>query len=312
MTHDVFISYSSKDKDIADLICEAMERAGLLCWIAPRNVTPGSKYAREIIAAIEACQVMFLIFSESANKSEHIENEIDTAFNKGKIIVPFKITDTEMSEELQYYLRKKHWIDGTPEPHKCIDELVSRVVAIVPRLSKTVRKEETFSRLDQILAEYREIEYNDIVERKKLEALRDRINDALSEGICSMVYDDFNSTSGDNSEGDGNSGKYNIFQNGAGEILIIISVKPGAPVEPRLIYDGGDFALLYRSRECSLRFSEINVDARSALMAVDKVLVVEVENNDVSREYDVPIRHVKSLDTLLKMARKEVDADRQK
>ena len=35
MAHDVFISYSSKDKPIADGITANLEAAGLRCWIAP-------------------------------------------------------------------------------------------------------------------------------------------------------------------------------------------------------------------------------------------------------------------------------------
>jgi TIR domain len=36
-----FISYASQDKPVADAVCQALERAGMACWIAPRNVVPG-------------------------------------------------------------------------------------------------------------------------------------------------------------------------------------------------------------------------------------------------------------------------------
>jgi hypothetical protein len=36
MAHDVFISYSTKDKPIADAVCGTLERNGVRCWIAPR------------------------------------------------------------------------------------------------------------------------------------------------------------------------------------------------------------------------------------------------------------------------------------
>jgi len=37
MTHDVFISYASKDKQIAYAICAKLEGKKMRCWIAPRN-----------------------------------------------------------------------------------------------------------------------------------------------------------------------------------------------------------------------------------------------------------------------------------
>jgi hypothetical protein len=38
-TADVFISYASTDKAAADSICDTLERGGITCWIAPRDVT---------------------------------------------------------------------------------------------------------------------------------------------------------------------------------------------------------------------------------------------------------------------------------
>ncbi len=42
MAHEVFLSYSSKDRAAADAVCRALETAGLKVWIAPRDVLPGS------------------------------------------------------------------------------------------------------------------------------------------------------------------------------------------------------------------------------------------------------------------------------
>jgi hypothetical protein len=44
MARDVFISYSSKDKPTADAVCATLEANGIRCWIAPRDVVPGSDW----------------------------------------------------------------------------------------------------------------------------------------------------------------------------------------------------------------------------------------------------------------------------
>ena len=98
-----------------------------------------------------------------------------------------------------------------------------------------------------------------------------------------------------------NEGRYDILQNGAGEILIIIKHRKGGPENPRMVYDGGSYALLYRSRESSVMLTNINPEARPALRAVDEVTMVEIEDDEVAREYKVPMRNVKSLDHLLKL-----------
>jgi hypothetical protein len=51
-TPDVFISYASQDTAVANAIVEILEGNGLRCWIAPRDVVPGSHYADGIMSAI--------------------------------------------------------------------------------------------------------------------------------------------------------------------------------------------------------------------------------------------------------------------
>jgi hypothetical protein len=94
------------------------------------------------------------------------------------------------------------------------------------------------------------------------------------------------------------SGRYDMLQNAAGEILIIIEYREGGPENPRLVYDGGEQALLYRSRESAFMLNSINNEARMPLKSVNEVLMVEIENDDVAREYKVPVRVVRSLKAL--------------
>ncbi|MDD4556933.1 MAG: hypothetical protein PHE89_06395 [Alphaproteobacteria bacterium] len=93
--------------------------------------------------------------------------------------------------------------------------------------------------------------------------------------------------------------RYDILQNAKGEILIMIGYREGGPENPRIVYDGSDVAVLYRSRESVVVLSEIHKDARSPIKAVNEVLVVEIENDDVAREYKVPMRIVKNIEALM-------------
>ena len=48
MLHDVFISYASEDKLVADAVAAILEQKGIKSWIAPRDVTVGEIFPGEI------------------------------------------------------------------------------------------------------------------------------------------------------------------------------------------------------------------------------------------------------------------------
>jgi TIR domain len=78
MSHDVFISYSTKDKNVADAVCAVLERNSIRCWIAPRDVTPGMVWGAAIVSAIHEAKVVVLVFSGACNTSPQIERESGT------------------------------------------------------------------------------------------------------------------------------------------------------------------------------------------------------------------------------------------
>ncbi len=94
--------------------------------------------------------------------------------------------------------------------------------------------------------------------------------------------------------------RFDILQNEEGEILIIINSYAGGPENPRFVYDGGNTALLYRTKDSAVVFHDIPETAHLPLKSVTSMLIVEVEDEDVAREYTVPVRLVKDIHTYLK------------
>ncbi len=124
---EVFISHSSKERTRATDICNVLEKNGISCWIAPRNVIGGMPYAEEIVHAIKDCKIILLIASASINASEQIMNEIEIAVNNSKIILPFKIDEVEYNDSYKYYLNRKHWIEAVPNPKDFYSLLVEEI-----------------------------------------------------------------------------------------------------------------------------------------------------------------------------------------
>lgn len=58
MKHDVFISYSSKNKTAADAICHLLEDNDIKCWMAPRDIPAGTEYGDLIDSAIKEAHVV--------------------------------------------------------------------------------------------------------------------------------------------------------------------------------------------------------------------------------------------------------------
>jgi TIR domain len=132
MALDTFISYSSKDKTAADAACAVLERAGVRCWIAPRDIRPGQEYGHAIIEAIDQCRVMVLIFSADANDSRQIHREIERAVSKGVPIIPLRIEEVVPTRSMEYFLGAIHWLDAlTPPLEKHLQQLAEAVKALL-------------------------------------------------------------------------------------------------------------------------------------------------------------------------------------
>jgi len=131
IAHDVIISYSyrgERDKMTADAICASLEAEKIRCWIAPRDVLPGTSYGEAIVRAINASRVMVLVFSKNSNLSQHVMREAERAVNRSMPIIPFRIDDVLPSTNLEYFLGATHWLDAlTPPMEKHIQKLLITV-----------------------------------------------------------------------------------------------------------------------------------------------------------------------------------------
>jgi len=132
MAHDVFISYSTQDKAVADAVCAALETKKIRCWIAPRDVMPGIPYAKALLDGINQCQIFVLVFSADSNTSPQVMREVEIAVKKGTPIIPLRIEDVTPSGAMEYYLSVPHWLDAmTPPLERHLQKLANTVQALL-------------------------------------------------------------------------------------------------------------------------------------------------------------------------------------
>jgi len=133
MEHQVFISYSSQDKAIADRVCGALENAGVSCWIAPRDIEAGADFPSAIIHAITEARVLVVLLTSTALASPHILSEIDHAFNERKRMVPVRLSSASLPSDFDYFLSTQQWLDAssgfTNETQKSVLQAVSAILA---------------------------------------------------------------------------------------------------------------------------------------------------------------------------------------
>jgi TolB protein len=130
MSHDVFISYSSKDKLVADAICASLEANKIKCWFTPRDILPGQDWAESIEDAITKSKIFILIFSSYSNDSKQISREISLAFNSEVTVIPFRIEDIEPKGAMKYYLLNTHWQDALTPP---LENNINKLVEVVSK-----------------------------------------------------------------------------------------------------------------------------------------------------------------------------------
>ncbi len=142
MNDYVFISHSAADKALADATCARLESAGIRCWIAPRDITPGRMWSEAIIDGINASRLMILIFSRHSNKSPQVSREIERAVNRGMLLLQVRVEDIRPSRALELFISSSQWLDAFPPPaERHLDGLPAAVQRLLAESVSTDERE---------------------------------------------------------------------------------------------------------------------------------------------------------------------------
>lgn len=126
-THRVFISYSSKNIDIANNIYNMLDSRNISCWMAPRYLITGEDYSSSIEKAITSADIIIFIFSKHGLKSRWVKSELSIAFSEQKLIISFKIDNSVPEGIVRMILTKSQWIDALNESNEHYRNLLERV-----------------------------------------------------------------------------------------------------------------------------------------------------------------------------------------
>ena len=128
---DVFLSHASHDRAIAVALAASLEARGISCWMAPRDVLPGTLYAEAIVRAITDSRLLVLVLSEHALASSHVGKELERASSKKRPIIALKLDAAPLTPAFEYFLSESQWIEVAAGGH---DTAFGDLAAAVRRL----------------------------------------------------------------------------------------------------------------------------------------------------------------------------------
>lgn len=109
MNHDVFISYSRRDKATADSICAALDRAGISYFIDRVGVEGGEEIFEKLADAILGCRVFLYLASENSYQSSYTMKEVNFAMSEKIKVLPYVIDGSKMPGKMRLVFSDINW-----------------------------------------------------------------------------------------------------------------------------------------------------------------------------------------------------------
>lgn len=98
----IFVSYSSKDYDVAENIKSMLEDKGISCWMAPSSIPVGADYSEVIVDAIEGSSGVLLVLTENSQESKWVPKELDIAITADKSVFPVHMDSSKINKKIHF------------------------------------------------------------------------------------------------------------------------------------------------------------------------------------------------------------------
>lgn len=130
MKHQVFISNSRRDQEIADYLCDFLKENGIEYWIDNEGIFSSSNYKELIVDAIEVAQAVIFIISIHFNSSINVIREIGYTVNMNKPILPLVLNDAQYAKSIRLNISDIDQIDFK-NPANASKKLITTLMYVV-------------------------------------------------------------------------------------------------------------------------------------------------------------------------------------
>ncbi len=115
---ELFISYSSQDRERVLAIAAELEAAGVRLWVDRAKIEGGTAWGREIVLGVQGCKVFALMCSDSCMRSRNVAQEIQLAWKYQKPYLPLLLESISYPEQVEYFLEGWQWIEVLDQPRE--------------------------------------------------------------------------------------------------------------------------------------------------------------------------------------------------
>ena len=104
MGSEVFISYSSLDRDRVMPVVDSLRGNGISVWVDEGNIHAADLWSEQIVQAIADCHVMVVMLSQNSTDSHNVVKEVMLASEQKKALLPVYLESADIPAKLQYQL----------------------------------------------------------------------------------------------------------------------------------------------------------------------------------------------------------------
>lgn len=158
MKYDVFISYSRKDyiengniipDNVICKILQSFDDNGITYWFDKEGISGGDQFMEIIVDAIEMSKMVLFVSSVNSNNSKWAAGELMEASNNGKMIIPFKIDDSNYNKSYRVLLLPFDFIDYCNNRDAAIQQLLKAVLKAKEEYNTLLRQKEKQKRKEE-------------------------------------------------------------------------------------------------------------------------------------------------------------------
>lgn len=130
MSHDVYICYDEKDREVCDAVFDVFAENNIKAWVKSKHFSSGDPVDK-ITNAIENSKCFVLILSENSKDTNSVITETDIAFSRNIPILAFHIDELKIDGNLEFILETQTKIASFPDSKKQLKALVKETSNII-------------------------------------------------------------------------------------------------------------------------------------------------------------------------------------
>lgn len=104
MHNNIFISYSSFDRDRATVLADQIHSKGFSVWMDSEGIDGAMNWSSQIVTALNNCDTLLFLISKQSASSHNCAKEIQLASEKRKNILPIILEDVYLPVIFEYPL----------------------------------------------------------------------------------------------------------------------------------------------------------------------------------------------------------------